>query len=518
MATLTYVSNNPNPDPFETFFLPAPVVDPADATVIRVSRAGSMFGGDAVFDYLLLGGPATTIRSFTLAAPNAPGPFTVAQPFLTYDAGPAGITIATGLTGLYGSQANALAAAAQLLSGNDTITSTGPTGRLLLGYAGNDTITGGTGKDQISGGTGADQMNGGLDDDLYEVDNALDKVSEANVPGLDVVLTNVSWTLQAGSRVEEIQTSVANGNINLTGNEFANKLIGNNGANVLNGGGGADQMEGGLGNDTYFVDNLGDVVVEASVSGSVLDTVNTTVSFTVTDAIMVETLRAIGAGNVNLTGNSFVNTIFGNVGANVIDAGWGSDTIDAGAGNDTVMGGFGLDRILGGAGNDTLKGGFDDDYIDGGIGNDRLYGELQNDKLLGGLGNDILLGGSEQDTLFGGFGLDTMTGGTGRDTFVFNTALSLANVDRITDFKPVDDTVQLENAVFRGLAPGKLAAAAFHVSTSAILAHDPSDRVIYHKPTGALYFDSNGDAPGGNVKFAQLSPGLALTNADFFVI
>jgi Ca2+-binding RTX toxin-like protein len=504
MATLTYSTTNPNSDTFETFFLPGPTVESntATAAVVKVARGG-FFSGEAVFNYELANGLSATptIRGFTLSAP--PASFSNPALLVTYDADPAGnggIAMSTALTGLYGSEANALAAVARLLSGNDTITSLGDTGRTLFGYAGNDTIRAGSGKDIISGGTGADQMHGGGDDDLYHVDNSLDRVFELAGGGVDTVFAGVSWALQAGSRVENLETVFLTGNINLTGNEFANTLKGNNSANVLNGGGGADRMEGGLGNDTYFRDNLGDVVVENPLAGSGSDTVNTSVNYALTDAVMVEAVRAIGSGNVRLTGNSFVNTMFGNSGANVIDGGWGSDKIDAGAGNDTVIGGFGLDGIIGAGGNDTLKGGFDDDRLDAGLGNDKLYGEHQNDTLLGGLG------------------LDTMSGGSGRDTFVFNTALGAANVDRITDFKPVDDTIQLENAVFRGLAPGKLAAAAFHVSTSAILAHDPTDRVIYHKPTGALYYDANGNAPGGTVKFAQLTAGLTLTNADFFVI
>ena len=36
---------------------------------------------------------------------------------------------------------------------------------------------------------------------------------------------------------------------------------------MLDGGAGADTMTGGLGNDTYVVDNVGDVVTEAANAG-----------------------------------------------------------------------------------------------------------------------------------------------------------------------------------------------------------------------------------------------------------
>ena len=117
----------------------------------------------------------------------------------------------------------------------------------------------------------------------------------------------------------------------------------------------------------------------------------------------------------------------------------------------------------------------------------------------------------------GGRGNDTLTGGEDGDTFQFDTALnSLNNVDRITDFNVVDDTIVLENSIFTGLtAGGVLVASAFHVGASAAAA---DDRIVYNSATGALIYDSNGNAAGGATQFAKLATGLALTNADFVVI
>ena len=41
--------------------------------------------------------------------------------------------------------------------------------------------------------------------------------------------------------------------------------------------------------------------------------------------------------------------------------------------------------------------------------------------------------------------------------------------------------------------------------------------VIYHVFQRS-FFDSNGDAAGGSTLFAVISPGLALTNADFQIV
>lgn len=49
-------------------------------------------------------------------------------------------------------------------------------------------------------------------------------------------------------------------------------------------------------------------------------------------------------------------------------------------------------------------------------------------------------------------------------------------------------------------------------------AEDKEDRVIYDKGTGALYYDADGIGSAKAIKVATLKKGLALTNADFFVI
>ena len=148
-----------------------------------------------------------------------------------------------------------------LMSSNDTITYTNNSGvgMTFFGGAGNDTIT-------ISG-PNADTLNGGAGNDTYTVDSVGDVVTEALNAGTDLVQsTAANFTLAAN--VENL-TLLGSAAINGTGNTLANVLTGNNGVNILVGGGG---------NDTYNVQNDGDLVIESLNAGT--DLVQSAVSFT----------------------------------------------------------------------------------------------------------------------------------------------------------------------------------------------------------------------------------------------
>ena len=147
-----------------------------------------------------------------------------------------------------------------------------------------------------------------------------------------------------------------------------------------------------------------------------------------------------------------------------------------------------------------------------------LNGGTGNDTVTGGRGNDTLLGGAGNDVINGGLGSDALTGNAGTDFFVFNTALSAANVDSIVDFSVVDDTIRLENnGIFTILNTGTLNAANFIANLDGI-ALDADDYVIYNQTTGDLLYDSDGSGAGTAVRFAVLNTGLAMTNLDFVVI
>ena len=201
----------------------------------------------------------------------------------------------------------------------------------LYGGAGADLLDGGSNNDRLDGGTGADVMRGGTGNDTYYVDNAGDNVIELNGEGTDTIVAKVSYSL-AGRYVETLD--LVGGNLNGTGNKLDNLLDGTAGNNILDGKGGADRMVGHTGNDTYYVDNAGDNVVELDGEGT--DKVISTVSYTLAGRY-VETLDLVGSGNINATGNKLANLLDGNNGNNVLNGMLGNDTLSGKGGKDIFV-------------------------------------------------------------------------------------------------------------------------------------------------------------------------------------
>ncbi len=302
----------------------------------------------------------------------------------------------------------------EALDGEDTLIG-GQGADTLEGGADNDSLIGGADNDILNGGAGQDSMEGGPGDDLYIVDNAGDRILETQTGGTDTVHASISFSIFSFQWVENL-TLLGSGNINAEGNDEANTLTGNSGNNTLRGEGGEDTliggagadtlwggtgvdiMIGGAGNDSYFVQDTNDVVVEAVGEGT--DRVLTSVDYTLSPTSEIEELIMQGSSSIRVTGNGVANYLQGNAGNNRQAGLDGDDSIRDYLGEDTLIGGQGADTLDGGGDNDVLNGGADNDSLNGGVGDDTLFG---------GLHDDILLGGDGADSLNGGDGIDTAT-------------------------------------------------------------------------------------------------------------
>ncbi len=124
---------------------------------------------------------------------------------------------------------------------------------------------------------------------------------------------------------------------------------------TIDGGAGEDYMAGGDGNDQYYVDSVGDVVVEGLSAG--IDSITSSVDFTLGANVENLTLSRFALNGI---GNDIANRIVGNDEAN---------TLSGLEGNDTLLGGGGDDILIGGAGSDTyswVRGDGNDTIIDTG--------------------------------------------------------------------------------------------------------------------------------------------------------
>ncbi|CAK0742483.1 serralysin [Gammaproteobacteria bacterium] len=422
------------------------------------------------------------------------------------------------------------------LTGTETINGTGNAlNNTLTGNSSNNVLDGGVGADTLNGGIGVDTMIGGVGNDTYFVDNANDITTETSTSASEIDTVNASVTRILGANLENL-VLMGMGALNGTGNALNNLLTGNSGnnaldggvgADTLNGGVGVDTMSGGAGNDTYFVDNANDITTETSSSGSEIDTINATVTRTL--GANFENLVLTGTGHINGTGNALNNHLTGNSGNNILNGGVGADIMTGGTGNDTYFVDNTNDVII-----ETGTSASEIDTVNAsvtytlganlenltltGTGAINGTGNALNNFLIGNAGNNTLNGSGGNDTLTGGTGNDILTGGSGNDIFRFDTALT-NNRDTITDYNVVNDTIQLENAVFTSLVTtGVLAAGSFRFGAGITTAADANDFLIYNSTSGALYYDADGNGAGHAVQFATLSTGLGLTNADFLII
>jgi Ca2+-binding RTX toxin-like protein len=297
--------------------------------------------------------------------------------------------------------------------GDDTaeVLTGGAEADLLNGSGGDDTLAGLGGNDLVLGGIGNDLIVGGegTGDDFYYGGDGVDTVRYVSAT------SQVTVDLSIGSAIGISIGADALFQIeNVTGGQTADIIKGNSESNVIDGYTGADSLNGGAGDDTFIVDDVGDVTSE--LAGEGMDRVESSVNWTL--AANVEQLVLTRASALTGTGNSSANTITGNSGANALDGGAGADTLNGGTGDDTY--------IVDDAG-DVLS-----ELIDEGI--DRVESSinwtlganfeqlvLTGTTALTGTGNsnvNTITGSSGANTLDGGTGADTLNGGTGDDTYI----------------------------------------------------------------------------------------------------
>ncbi|WP_311274803.1 calcium-binding protein [Methylobacterium sp. WCS2018Hpa-22] len=291
-------------------------------------------------------------------------------------------------------------------------------------------------------------------------------------------------------------------------------LSGGRGDDLLDGGTGADKMTGGLGNDTFVVDSVLDQVIEAAKQGT--DLVKSSISFTL--GANVENLTLTGASGLSGYGNELANILIGNAGKNILDGKGGIDTMRGGAGNDVYYVDHAKDQVIEAAtqGSDKVI-----SSVNYALATGQAIETLQaatgkaTVSLTGNEKANALVGNAGANRLDGGTGKDVLTGGAGADTFVFSTKLSSTNVDHISDYAATGDTFELAQGVFKALALGDLAASAFKDIASGTT--DASDRLLYNRGTGELFYDADGNGASKAILFAVVDTKVALNHHDFFI-
>lgn len=309
----------------------------------------------------------------------------------------------------------------------------------LLGTGGIN-ATGNDLGNSLIGNSGKNILNGGLGDDTYGLGiSATNDTIVLDTGGNDTVIVGASYSIANRIDLENIWLT-GTGLFNAVGNANANSLIGSDAKNTLNGGAGADFMVGGKGDDTYYVDNVGDITQDdldrPDVDPIVLqdpdivqggkDLVLSSVSYALSQYLENLTLVNVATA-LNGSGNALANIIKGNSFNNILNGGLGADTLDGGAGNDGYYIDNGSDVIRDTSGIDTVYSSLGFYTLGTGLENLTLVG-LNPINGTGNSGNNTIIGNTENNIINGGSGSDVMIGG-GSD----NETGDVYFVDRITD-------------------------------------------------------------------------------------
>jgi len=428
----------------------------------------------------------------------------------------------------------------------------------IAGSAHDDRLTGSDGQNTLTGGAGEDILEGGFGNDVLDGGAGLDTARYTGSSPVTVSLGN-STAQDTGSFGLDTLIGIER----LESGSGADKLTGNDGDNTLSGGGGSDTLAGGLGNDLLDGGAGEDRAVYSGNRSAYTVTPNADGSFRIAgpegedilkDVRLVQfsdqTIALVNGAPSSLsvsTGSVNESTAPGSTVATLFGSDPDGDTLTYSLVSD-AGGLFGLQGA-----SLVLKGSLDyetarqhqiairatDPYgkelvktvtfavrnvvettplvLRGTSAKDSLAGEAGNDRISGLGRDDILWGEGGNDTLTGGAGNDALIGGAGKDVFVLDTRTNVrSNVDTVYDFTPKDDTFHLSRKVFSKLPKkGALSKSAFWTGDHV---HDASDRIIYNKKTGALFYDPDGTGRAAAIQIATLQKNLKLTYHDFFAI
>jgi Ca2+-binding RTX toxin-like protein len=260
------------------------------------------------------------------------------------------------------------------------------------------------GADTLVSNSGVDTLLGGSGNDTFIISNAGDVVLDTSTTASNVLQSSVSYTLPTDVNALTLTGTIA---LSATGNTAVNFISANSGNDTLVAGSGVATLIGGGGNDTFVVDNTGDVVQDTAATAS--NTIESSVSMSL--AANVNTLVLTGTGALTGTANSGSDTLVSNTGV---------DTLVGGSGQDLFIVNNSADVIQNWTSNDTLEASVN--YtLPANINSIILIGAA-NIAATGNANSDVLTAGSGIDTLLAGGGVATMNGGSGNDTFVVNNS------------------------------------------------------------------------------------------------
>lgn len=229
---------------------------------------------------------------------------------------------------------------------------------------------------------------------------------------IDLRAATLEYTAIGGGAVSYVDGIY--GGFTIANTVVIENAVGGSGDDVLRGNEAVNELNGRDGDDTYYVQQNGDTIIDSSGT----DTVNSTVSFTL--AANLEKCVLIGGAAINATGNQFANTLTGNGAANQLDGGGGADRMIGNKGNDTYIVNQRQDRVV-----ESANGGRDGvrSTVDFTLGNNVENCSLLGSGDLDATGNRLantLRGNSGNNVLDGRDGKDKMIGGLGNDVYVVN--------------------------------------------------------------------------------------------------